>query len=350
DPRLLGAGAPPGSRRPPRRRRGTPELLAGPARHLRPHARHRRGQERARRRAREPRSSRRRQGDARGAPDRRGRLARDARARRGTPRPGPRRRARRGALAPGVCRSLRVRHDRRRRAAGPHAEGPRLGRARGRDERRAPLGRGPVRGRPARRRRSVVGERRPRDRQRRGAPRRDARLRPCRSRRTTWSGRREPHDTARGRGVPARRPRPAPERGDRARSHPGGGVMIRVLLADDETLIRDAVASLLGLEDDLEIVAVAASGTEAVAAASKYAPDVAVLDLQMPGLDGIEVAAELASSLPACGVVIVTSHGRPGYLKRALETGVRAFLPKTTSARVLADVVRQVHGGGRYVD
>ncbi|NLF03666.1 MAG: response regulator transcription factor [Actinomycetales bacterium] len=126
--------------------------------------------------------------------------------------------------------------------------------------------------------------------------------------------------------------------------------MIRVLLADDETLIRDAVASLLGLEDDLEIVAVAASGTEAVAAASKYAPDVAVLDLQMPGLDGIEVAAELASSLPACGVVIVTSHGRPGYLKRALETGVRAFLPKTTSARVLADVVRQVHGGGRYVD
>src|SRR5690606_40800399 len=92
------------------------------------------------------------------------------------------------------------------------------------------------------------------------------------------------------------------------------------------------------LEDDLEIVAVAASGTEAVAAASKYAPDVAVLDLQMPGLDGIEVAAELASSLPACGVVIVTSHGRPGYLKRALETGVRAFLPKTTSARVLADV------------
>ncbi|NLF05373.1 MAG: response regulator transcription factor [Actinomycetales bacterium] len=126
--------------------------------------------------------------------------------------------------------------------------------------------------------------------------------------------------------------------------------MIRVLLADDETLIRDAVASLLGLEDDLDVVAVAASGTEAVAAAAKHVPDVAVLDLQMPGLDGIEVAERLASEVPGCAVVIVTSHGRPGYLKRALESGVRGFLPKTVSARVLADVVRQVHAGGRYVD
>lgn len=126
--------------------------------------------------------------------------------------------------------------------------------------------------------------------------------------------------------------------------------MIRVLLADDETLIRDAVATLLRLEDDLDVVALAASGTEALAAATKHTPDVAVLDLQMPGLDGIEVAERLARELPACGVVIVTSHGRPGYLKRALETGVRGFLPKTVSARVLADVVRQVHAGGRYVD
>src|SRR5690554_6349292 len=107
---------------------------------------------------------------------------------------------------------------------------------------------------------------------------------------------------------------------------------------------------MLGLEDDIEVVAVATSGTEAVAAAAKHSPDVAVLDLQMPGLDGIEVAERLARELPACGVVIVTSHGRPGYLKRALETGVRGFLPKTVSARVLADVVRQVHAGGRYVD
>lgn len=126
--------------------------------------------------------------------------------------------------------------------------------------------------------------------------------------------------------------------------------MIRILLADDENLIRDALATLLSLEDDLDVVVQAASGTEALAAARKHTPDVAVLDLQMPGLDGIEVAQALVTEVPGCGVVMVTSHGRPGYLKRALEAGVRAFLPKTVSSRVLADVVRQVHAGGRYVD
>jgi two-component system, NarL family, response regulator DesR len=126
--------------------------------------------------------------------------------------------------------------------------------------------------------------------------------------------------------------------------------VIRILLADDENLIRDALATLLSLEDDLDVVAQAASGTEALAAARKVLPDVAVLDLQMPGMDGIEVAQALAVEHPSCGVVMVTSHGRPGYLKRALEAGVRAFLPKTVSSRVLADVVRQVHAGGRYVD
>lgn len=126
--------------------------------------------------------------------------------------------------------------------------------------------------------------------------------------------------------------------------------MIRLLLADDENLIRDALATLLGLEDDLEVVGQAASGTEAVAVASKLSPDVAVLDLQMPGLDGIEVAEKLARVVPGCVCMILTSHGRPGHLKRALETGVRGFLPKTTSAPVLAGVIRQVHAGGRYVD
>lgn len=126
--------------------------------------------------------------------------------------------------------------------------------------------------------------------------------------------------------------------------------MIRILLADDENLIRDALASLLGLEDDLEVVARAASGTEAVDAARKHRPDVAVLDLQMPGLDGIDAAAAIRAEVPDCGCIIVTSHGRPGYLKKALESGVRGFLPKTVSATVLADVVRQVRGGGRYVD
>lgn len=125
---------------------------------------------------------------------------------------------------------------------------------------------------------------------------------------------------------------------------------IRVLVADDETLIRDAVATLLGLQEDLEVVAVAGSGDEALAAALRHRPDVALLDLQMPGLDGIDVAERLGTQLPECRCVIVTSHGRPGYLRRALETGVRGFLPKTASAAVLAQAVRIVHDGGRYVD
>ncbi len=125
---------------------------------------------------------------------------------------------------------------------------------------------------------------------------------------------------------------------------------IRILLADDEHLIRTALAQLLDLEPDLEVVAQAASGDEALAMAVRHAVDVAVLDLQMPGPDGIAVAERLASDLPGCGVVIVTSHGRPGHLKRALRSGVRGFLPKTTSAATLGEVVRKVHTGGRYVD
>jgi two-component system response regulator DesR len=126
--------------------------------------------------------------------------------------------------------------------------------------------------------------------------------------------------------------------------------VIRVLLADDENLIRSALAQMLALEDDLEVVAEAATGAEALAAALATTPDVAVLDLQMPDRDGISVAEELARTLPGCGCLIVTSHGRPGYLKRALESGVKGFLPKTTSAATLAQVVRIVHAGGRHVD
>lgn len=125
---------------------------------------------------------------------------------------------------------------------------------------------------------------------------------------------------------------------------------IRLLLADDEHLIRTALAQMLDLEDGLEVVAQAADGDEAVAAAAEHRPDVAVLDLQMPGRDGIAVAEALAGSLPDCRVVIVTSHGRPGHLKRALAAGVVGFLPKTASARTLAEVIRTVHAGGRYVD
>ena len=126
--------------------------------------------------------------------------------------------------------------------------------------------------------------------------------------------------------------------------------MIRIVLADDETLIRDAVAQLLDLEDDLDVIAVAASGTEAVAVVRHLRPDVAVLDLQMPGADGIEVAEQVRTEVPDCGIVIVTGHGRPGHLKKALGAGVRGFLPKTVSATVLAAAIRQVAAGGRYVD
>ncbi|CAL9324029.1 response regulator [Streptomyces sp. SudanB66_2053] len=125
---------------------------------------------------------------------------------------------------------------------------------------------------------------------------------------------------------------------------------VRVLLADDEHLIRGALAALLSLEDDLVVVAEAATGPEALAMARAHSPDVSVLDLQMPGADGVQVAASLRTELPSCKVLIVTSHGRPGHLKRALAAGVRGFVPKTTSAQHLAELIRTVHAGNRYVD
>lgn len=131
---------------------------------------------------------------------------------------------------------------------------------------------------------------------------------------------------------------------------PDAGAPIRLLLADDENLFRDALATLLSLQDDLVVVAQAASGPEAVAMGRASRPDVAVLDLQMPGQDGIAVATQLLADLPELSCLIVTSHGRPGYLKRALEAGVRGFLPKTAPGSVLAQAVRVVYAGGRYVD
>ncbi|MEV0077388.1 response regulator transcription factor [Nocardia neocaledoniensis] len=131
--------------------------------------------------------------------------------------------------------------------------------------------------------------------------------------------------------------------------------MIPVYLADDETLIRAALATMLDLEADLTVVAHVGSGTELVElwrrrAAAGEPLAVAVIDLQMPGIDGIDTAVELQRITPGAGTLIVTSHGRPGYLKRALAAGVRGFLPKTTSAATLAEVIRSVHAGGRYVD
>lgn len=126
---------------------------------------------------------------------------------------------------------------------------------------------------------------------------------------------------------------------------------VRVLLADDEHLIRGAPAALLALEDGLVVVAeAAASGTEALAMARAHRPDVAVLDLQMPGPDGVSVATSLRAELPECRTVIVTGNGLPGHLKRALVAGVRGFAPKTVSAQRPAEIIRTVHAGNRYVD
>src|SRR6185312_1957526 len=126
--------------------------------------------------------------------------------------------------------------------------------------------------------------------------------------------------------------------------------MIRVLLADDEELIRVALAALLSLEPDIDVVAQASDGHAAVHAALAHRPDVAVVDLEMPALDGLQVTAELAKALPSCAVVILTGRGRPSHLPRALAAGAKGFLPKGSPGGALADVIRRVHAGGRYVD
>lgn len=126
--------------------------------------------------------------------------------------------------------------------------------------------------------------------------------------------------------------------------------MIRLLLADDEELIRVALAALLGLEEDFEVVAQAEDGRAAVDAALVYRPDVAVVDLGLPSLDGLEVTAELAREVPSCAVVILTGRGRPQHLQRALAAGAKGFLPKGSPGGALADVIRRVHRGDRYVD
>ncbi|MEV0681762.1 response regulator transcription factor [Actinosynnema sp. NPDC050436] len=126
--------------------------------------------------------------------------------------------------------------------------------------------------------------------------------------------------------------------------------MIRVLVADDEGLVRVALAALLGLEIDLEVVALAADGASAVAAAVRVRPDVAVVDAVMPGGDGFAVAAELGRVLPACAVVVLTGRDRPPHPQRALAGGAKGLVPKGSPVGALADVIRAVHGGGRYVD
>lgn len=126
--------------------------------------------------------------------------------------------------------------------------------------------------------------------------------------------------------------------------------MIRVLLAEDQAMVRGALASLLSLEGDLEVVAEVARGDEVLAAARRVQPAVAVLDIEMPGMSGLEAAEQLSRELPACRVLIVTTFGRPGYLRRAMEGGACGFLLKDAPAAELASAIRRAAAGERVVD
>lgn len=126
--------------------------------------------------------------------------------------------------------------------------------------------------------------------------------------------------------------------------------MIRVLLADDQAMVRGALATVLGLEPDIEVVAQVGSGEEVLDAAAASAPDVALLDVQMPGKDGLQVAAELHRARPGCRIIICTTFGRPGYLARAMAAGAVGFVVKDAPPEQLVEAVRRVHSGLRVVD
>ena len=125
---------------------------------------------------------------------------------------------------------------------------------------------------------------------------------------------------------------------------------IRVLIAEDQTMVREALAALLALEEDIEIVAEASRGDEVVPAALDVLPDVALLDIEMPGGDGLSAAAALRERLPSCRVLILTTFGRAGYLRRAMESGAVGFLLKDAPASELATAIRRTMAGERVVD
>jgi len=126
--------------------------------------------------------------------------------------------------------------------------------------------------------------------------------------------------------------------------------MITVLIADDENLLRMALGSLLDLEDDISVVAQADNGNDALRLAIEHQPDVVLLDLEMPGMDGIDTAIAILKSRPEQAIILLTRHGRPGVLKRALMAGVRGFLGKTVEPERLAAIIADVNAGRRYID
>ena len=130
----------------------------------------------------------------------------------------------------------------------------------------------------------------------------------------------------------------------------GDGMTIRVLLAEDQTLVRGALRALLDLGEDIEVVAEVGRGDQVLAAAREHRPDVALLDIEMPGRDGIEAARELAAALPQVRAVVLTTFGRPGFLRRAMEVGAAGFLVKDSPVAELARAIRAVVAGERVID
>ena len=126
--------------------------------------------------------------------------------------------------------------------------------------------------------------------------------------------------------------------------------MIKWLLADDQALVRGAMAALLDMEPDLKVVAEVGRGDEVAQAVLEHEVDVALLDVEMPGMDGVAAARELHRAVPACRVLMVTTFGRAGYMRQAMAAGASGFIVKDTPARQLADAVRRVHKGLRVVD
>jgi two-component system response regulator DesR len=126
--------------------------------------------------------------------------------------------------------------------------------------------------------------------------------------------------------------------------------MIKILIADDQALVRGALSVLLGLEPDIEVVAEVGRGDEVVAAAREHHPDVALLDIEMPGGDGLEAARALAAAVPDCRAVVLTTFGRPGFLRRAMEVGAAGFLVKDAPVADLARAIRAVMAGERVID
>ncbi|MDH6123236.1 response regulator transcription factor [Kitasatospora sp. GP82] len=125
---------------------------------------------------------------------------------------------------------------------------------------------------------------------------------------------------------------------------------VRVLLAEDQGMVREALAALLGLEGDIHVVAQVARGDEVADAVEAHDVEVAVLDIEMPGMTGIDAAAELRRRRPGTKIVIATTFGRPGYLRRAMEAGADAFLVKDAPASELAEAIRRVLRGERVID